>query len=52
MNARCVMFNLALNGLIFTEKIEKITVIGVMLTYSEMNLQLNKASLVRGVMLT
>ena len=32
MNARGVMFNLALKGLVFTEKIEKITVIGVMLT--------------------
>jgi len=32
MNARGVMFNLALKGLIFIEKIEEIIVIGVMLT--------------------
>jgi len=32
MHARGVMFNLALKDLNFTEKIEEITVIGVMLT--------------------
>ena len=31
MHAKGVMFNLALKGLVFTEKIEEITVIGVML---------------------
>ena len=32
MNARGVMFNLAFESLNFAEKIEEITVIGVMLT--------------------
>jgi len=32
MNARSVMFNLALKGLIFTEKIKEIIVIGVLAT--------------------